>query len=114
MNDRPPSINEPGQENLDRNILRNEIHVFLSETGWGIFNRNSGEISSGIDTGGTTTGMLLCYIFLALQTQQRRAWLTLNRSRRVMTSTVGIQRIYSITANRTWLCANSNCPEPND
>ena len=49
MNDRPPSINEPGQENLDRNILRNEIHVFLSETGWGIFNRNSGEISSGID-----------------------------------------------------------------
>ena len=80
MNDRPPSINEPGQENLDRNILRNEIHVFLSETGWGIFNRNSGEISSGIDTGGTTTGMLLCYIFLALQTQQRRAWLTMNRS----------------------------------
>jgi len=37
MNDRPPSINEPGQENLDRNILRNEIHVFLSETGVGNF-----------------------------------------------------------------------------
>src|SRR5215831_17681052 len=57
MNDRPPSINEPGHENLDRNILRNEIHVFLSETGWGIFNRNSGEISSGIDKKNAAIGI---------------------------------------------------------
>ena len=50
MNDRMSSINDPGEENLDRTVLRNEIHVFLSKTGWGNLDRNSGEISSGIDT----------------------------------------------------------------
>jgi hypothetical protein len=49
MNGRTSSINDPGEENLDRNVLRNEIHEFLAKPGVGIFNRNSGEISSGID-----------------------------------------------------------------
>jgi len=47
---RTSSINDPGEENLDRNVLRNEIHEFLAKPGVGIFNRNSGEISSGIDS----------------------------------------------------------------
>ena len=37
MNDQTSSINDPGEENLDRNVLRNEIHVFLSKTGGGEF-----------------------------------------------------------------------------
>src|SRR4029453_6279987 len=37
MNGRTSSINNPGEENLDRNVLRNEIHVFLSKTGVGNF-----------------------------------------------------------------------------
>ena len=49
MNGRMSSINDPGEENFDGNVLRNEIHVFLPKPGWGIFNRNFGEISSGID-----------------------------------------------------------------
>jgi hypothetical protein len=51
MKGRTWSINDSGEENLDRTMLRNEIHALLNKNeGWGIFNRNSGEISSGIDT----------------------------------------------------------------
>jgi hypothetical protein len=37
MNGRTWSINNPNEENLDRNVLRNEIHVFLIKTGVGNF-----------------------------------------------------------------------------
>jgi hypothetical protein len=57
MNGRTSSINDPGEENLDRNVLRNEIHEFLAKPGVGIFNRNSGEISSGIDNA-CTAGLI--------------------------------------------------------
>jgi hypothetical protein len=50
MNSRTSLINDPGEENLGRTILRNEVHVFSNENGGGeIFNRNYGEISSGVD-----------------------------------------------------------------
>jgi hypothetical protein len=47
---RTPPINDPDEENLDKTILENEIHVFLNENRVGNFQPNYEDISSGIDT----------------------------------------------------------------